>query len=103
MTIDFFLVAIIVLFVQYAAVFIFIKIGDQWIPRHPFGFYALAALVGTLGFSLIFSLFKWYFGFTFVSFDYEIARNLLGLLTFLMMSKIYGLMPMEFMIRHLQR
>ena len=103
MTIDFFFAAIIVLFVQYAAVFVFIKFGSRWNPAHPLGFYALAALVGTVGFSLIFGLFKWYFGFTFVSLDYEFARNCLGLITFLMIGKVYGMMPMEFMIRHLER
>lgn len=103
MTLDFFLAAIIVLFVQYAAVFIFIKLGSRWTPVHPLSFYVLAALVGTIGFSLIFSLFKWYFNFTFVSLDYELARNCLGLITFLMIGKVYGIMPMEFMIRHLKR
>lgn len=102
-TIDFFFAAIIVLFVQYAAVFLFIKLGSRWTPEHPLSFYVLAALVGTIGFSLIFSLFKWYFGFTFVSLDYEFARNCLGLITFLMIGKVYGIMPMEFMIRHLER
>lgn len=102
-TIDFFFAAIIVLFVQYAAVFLFIKFGSRWTPEHPLSFYALAALVGTIGFSLIFSLFKWYFGFTFISLDYEFARNCLGLITFLMIGKVYGIMPMEFMIRHLER
>ncbi|MEM8966279.1 MAG: hypothetical protein AAGE93_07665 [Bacteroidota bacterium] len=101
MTIDFFLVAIIILFVQYTGVYLFIRFGSQWAQQRSVPFYATAALVGTLGFSLIFSLFKWHFGFTFVSADYELARNALGLLTFLMISKIYGLMPVEFMVRHL--
>jgi hypothetical protein len=101
-TIDFFFAAIIVLFVQYTAVFLFIKFSPRRSAEHSLGFYALAALVGTVGFSLIFSLYKWYFGFTFVSPDYEFARNCLGLITFLMIGKIYGLMPLEFMIRNLQ-
>ena len=101
-TIDFFFAAIIVLFVQYTAVFLFIKLSPRRSAEHSLGFYALAALVGTVGFSLIFGLYKWYFGFTFVSLDYELARNCLGLITFLMIGKIYGLMPLEFMIRNLQ-
>ena len=103
MPINFFFAAVIVLFVQYAAVFAFIKLGPRLSPVHPLSFYTLAALVGTVGFSLIFGLFKWYFGLTFVSLDYEFARNCLGLITFLMIGKIYGLMPMEFMIRNLER
>lgn len=101
MTIDFFLVAIVILFVQYAAVYLFIRFGSRWSQRPSVVFYAIAALVGTVGFSLIFALFKWHFGFTFVSSDFEFARNCLGLLTFIMISKIYGLMPVEFMVRHL--
>ena len=101
MTIDFFLAAILVLFIQYAIVYLFIRMGSRWSHSRSVGFYATAALVGTVGFSLIFALFKWYFGFTFVSADFEFARNCLGLLTFMMISKIYGLMPVEFMVRHL--
>ncbi|MGB3586394.1 MAG: hypothetical protein WBA23_07645 [Tunicatimonas sp.] len=101
MTIDFFLVAIIILFVQYTGVYLFIRLGSRWAQQHSVLFYTSAALVGTLGFSLIFSLYKWHFGFTFVSVDYEFARNCLGLLTFLMIGKIYGLMPVEFLVRHL--
>lgn len=100
---DFFIIAIIVLFFQYLAVYLFIRLGGRWHPSNPFSFYATAALVGTIGFSLIFGLFKWYFGYTFVSLDFEFARNCIGLVMFLMIGKIYGLMPMEFMVRHLQR
>jgi uncharacterized protein YacL len=100
---DFFIIAIIVLFFQYLAVYLFIRLGGHWQPRNPFSFYATAALVGTIGFSLIFGLFKWYFGYTFVSLDFEFARNCIGLVMFMMIGKIYGLMPMEFMVRHLQR
>lgn len=101
MSLDFFIAAIIVLFFQYLVVFLFIRFGSRLAPRTQLGFYTSAALVGTIGFSLIFSLLKWYFGYTFVSFNYEFARNCLGLAMFLMISKIYGLMPVEFMVRHL--
>ena len=100
---DFFIVAIGVLLFQYLAVYMFIRFGGSWQPRNPLSFYATAALVGSIGFSTIFCLFKWYFGYTFVSTNYEFARNCLGLVIFLMIGKIYGLMPMEFMVRHLQR
>jgi hypothetical protein len=100
---DFFIAAIVVLFLQYFIVYLFIKIGSRWHPKHQFSFYATAALVGTIGFSLIFSLFKWYFGYTFVSAEFEFARNCLGFAMFLMIGKIYGLMPMEFMVRHMER
>ncbi|MEM6844494.1 MAG: hypothetical protein AAF944_23390 [Bacteroidota bacterium] len=101
MTIDFFLVAIIILFVQYTGVYLFVRFGSQWSQKRSVFFYIVATLVGTLGFSLIFSMYKWYFGFTFVSTDYELYRNCIGLLSFLMIGKIYGLMPLEFLIRHL--
>ncbi|MDF9795810.1 putative membrane protein [Catalinimonas alkaloidigena] len=100
---DFFILAILVLFFQYLAVYLFIRLGGRWQPKHPLSFYVLAALVGTIGFSLIFSLFKWYFNYTFVSLNFEFARNCMGFAMFLMIGKIYGLMPMEFMVRHLQR
>lgn len=100
---DFFIAAIIVLFLQYLVVFLFIKFGSRWSPHNPLSFYAGAALVGTIGFSLIFSILKWHFGYTFMSFNYEFARNCLGLAMFLMISKIYGLMPVEFMVNHLER
>ena len=102
MTIDFFLAAILVLFIQYAVVYLFIRMGSRWSQSRSVIFYATAALVGTVGFSLIFALFKWHFGYTFVSADFEFARNCLGLLTFMMIGKIYGLMPVEFMVRHLR-
>ncbi len=102
-SLDFFIAAIIVLFLQYLVVFLFIKLGSRWSPRHPMSYYAGAALVGTVGFSLIFSILKWYFGYTFVSFNFEFARNCLGLAMFLMIGKIYGLMPVEFMVKHLER
>lgn len=100
---DFFILAILVLFVQYLAVYLFIRLGGRWQPKHPLSFYALAALVGTIGFSLIFGIFKWYFDYTFVSSNFEFARNCMGFAMFLMIGKIYGLMPMEFMVRHLDR
>jgi len=100
---DFFILAIFVLFFQYLAVYLFIRLGGKWQPKNPFTFYALAALVGTIGFSLIFSIFKWYFNYTFVSINFEFARNCMGFAMFLMIGKIYGLMPMEFMVRHLER
>ncbi|WKN31759.1 hypothetical protein PZB74_00105 [Porifericola rhodea] len=100
---DFFILAIFVLFFQYLAVYLFIRLGGKWQPKNPLTFYALAALVGTIGFSLIFSIFKWYFNYTFVSINFEFARNCMGFAMFLMIGKIYGLMPMEFMVRHLER
>ncbi len=102
-SLDFFIAAIIVLFLQYLVVFLFIKFGSKWNPRHPLSYYIGAALVGTIGFSLIFSILKWYFGYTFVSFNFEFARNCLGMALFLMIGKIYGLMPVEFMVKHLER
>ncbi len=78
MTIDFFFAAVIVLFVQYTAVFLFIKFSPRRPAEQSLGFYALAALVGTVGFSLIFSLYKWYFGFTFVSLGLRVCPQLSG-------------------------
>lgn len=102
-SLDFFIAAIIVLFLQYLVVFLFIKFGSRWTPRNPISYYTGAAVVGTIGFSLIFGILKWYFGYTFVSFNFEFARNCLGLAMFLMIGKIYGLMPVEFMVKHLER
>lgn len=102
MTIDIFIISIIILFVQYFVVLGFIKLVSGWHPPNLLGFYLLATGVGTIGFTLLFFLIKFHFHYTFISAEYEWARNCMGLIFFLLMCKIYGLMPMEFMIKHLE-
>ena len=101
MTVDIFIISIIILFVQYFIVLGFIKLVSGWQPANPLGFYLLATAVSTIGFSLLFFLIKFHFHYTFISAEYEWARNCMGLIFFLLICKVYGLMPMEFMIKHL--
>jgi len=101
MAVDIFFISIVILFVQYFFVLGFIKLVSGWHPPNLFGFYLLATLVSTLGFTLLIFFIKFHFHYTFISTDFEWARNCLGLICFLLICKVYGMMPMEFMIRHL--
>ncbi len=101
MSVDIFFVSIAVLFFQYIAVLIFITLAPRWPSNRPLGFYIMASIIGTIGFTSLVFLIKFYFNYTFISIDFKMARNCMGLIFFLLICKIYGLMPLEFMIKHL--